>query len=126
MKYLLLLSFCFLFLQGKAQNSGSLNEPDRIKKTVLATYYHRKFEGHRTTSGAKYRSKKLTAAHRTLPFGTMVKVTNPDNGKSVVVKVNDRGPFSKRLAIDLSERAAKQIGIYRKGIGKVELSYTVE
>ncbi|MFF5381431.1 septal ring lytic transglycosylase RlpA family protein [Pedobacter suwonensis] len=126
MKYLLLLSFCFLFLQGKAQNSGSSNEPDRIKKTVLATYYHRKFEGHRTTSGAKYRSKKLTAAHRTLPFGTMVKVTNPDNGKSVVVKVNDRGPFSKRLAIDLSERAAKQIGIYRKGIGKVELSYTVE
>ncbi|MFC1225240.1 septal ring lytic transglycosylase RlpA family protein [Pedobacter sp. BG31] len=126
MKYLLLLSFCFLFLQGKAQSSGSSNEPDRIKKTVLATYYHRKFEGHRTTSGAKYRSKKLTAAHRTLPFGTMVKVTNPDNGKSVVVKVNDRGPFSKRLAIDLSERAAKQIGIYRKGIGKVELSYTVE
>ncbi|WP_406823748.1 septal ring lytic transglycosylase RlpA family protein [Pedobacter sp. KACC 23697] len=126
MKYLLLLSFSFLFLQGKAQDSGSSNETDSIKKTVLATYYHRKFEGRRTTSGAKYRAKKFTAAHRTLPMGTMVTVTNPDNGKSVVVKVNDRGPYSKKLAIDLSERAAKQIGIYRKGIAKVSLSYTVE
>ncbi|RZK15544.1 MAG: septal ring lytic transglycosylase RlpA family protein [Pedobacter sp.] len=126
MKYLLLLSFCFLFLQGKAQSSDSSNEPDSIKKTVLATYYHRKFEGRRTTSGAKYRAKKFTAAHRTLPMGTLITVTNPDNGKSVVVKVNDRGPFSKKLAIDLSESAAKEIGIYRKGIAKVSLAYTVE
>ncbi|MCZ4224874.1 septal ring lytic transglycosylase RlpA family protein [Pedobacter rhodius] len=126
MKYVLLLSFCLLFLKGKAQNSDSTNQPDSIKKTVLATYYHRKFEGRRTTSGAKYRAKKLTAAHRTLPIGTMVTVTNPDNGKSVIVKVNDRGPYSKKLAIDLSERAAKQIGIYQKGIARVKLSYTVE
>jgi len=126
MKYLLLLSFCFLFLQGKAKQSGPSNEPDSVSKTVLATYYHRKFEGRRTTSGAKYRAKKFTAAHRTLPFGTMIKVTNPDNGKSVTVKVNDRGPFSKRLAIDLSESAAKEIGIYRKGIAKVNLSYSLE
>jgi rare lipoprotein A len=126
MKYLLLLIFCSLFLQLNAQNPDSSSEPDSIKKTVLATYYHRKFEGRRTTSGAKYRAKRLTAAHRTLPFGTMVTVTNPENGKSVIVKVNDRGPFVKRLAIDLSERAAKQIGIYRKGIAKVKLSYTLE
>jgi len=126
MKYLLLLSFCFLFLQGQAKQSGPSNEPDSVSKTVLATYYHRKFEGRRTTSGAKYRAKKFTAAHRTLPFGTMIKVTNPDNGKSVTVKVNDRGPFSKRLAIDLSESAAKEIGIYHKGIAKVNLSYSVE
>lgn len=126
MKYFLIISFCFLFLQGKAQNSDSSNEPDSIKKTVLATYYHRKFEGRRTTSGAKYRAKKLTAAHRTLPFGTMITVTNPTNGKSVVVKVNDRGPFSKKLAIDLSERAAKQIGVFNQGVARVKLSYTVE
>jgi len=126
MKYVLILSFCFLFLQGKAQNSDSSNEPDSIRKTVLATYYHRKFEGRRTTSGAKYRAKKFTAAHRTLPFGTMIKVTNPNNGKSVIVKVNDRGPFSKKLAIDLSERAAKQIGIYNQGVARVKLSYTLE
>ena len=115
-----------MFLQGKAQNSGSLNEPDSVKKTVLATYYHRKFEGRRTTSGAKYRAKKLTAAHRTLPLGTLITVTNPDNGKSVIVKVNDRGPFSKKLAIDLSERAAKQTGIFTKGVARVKLSYTLE
>ncbi|RNL51074.1 septal ring lytic transglycosylase RlpA family protein [Pedobacter jejuensis] len=126
MKYVLLLSFCFLFLQGKAQNSDASNEPDSVKKSVLATYYHRKFEGRRTTSGAKYRAKKLTAAHRTLPFGTMITVTNPDNGKSVQVKVNDRGPFSKKLAIDLSESAAKQIGIYSKGVARVKLSYSLE
>lgn len=126
MKYLLLLSFSFLFFQSNAQNSDSSNEPDSIKKTVLATYYNRKFEGRRTTSGAKYRAKKLTAAHRSLPFGTKVTVTNPDNGKSVTVKVNDRGPFVKRLAIDLSESAAKQIGIFRKGVARVKLSYTLE
>ncbi|MFC4211377.1 septal ring lytic transglycosylase RlpA family protein [Pedobacter lithocola] len=126
MKYVLLLSFCFLFLQVKAQNSDASNEPHTVKKSVLATYYHRKFEGRRTSSGAKYRAKKLTAAHRTLPFGTMITVTNPDNGKSVKVKVNDRGPFSRKLAIDLSESAAKEIGIYSKGVAKVKLSYTLE
>jgi rare lipoprotein A len=56
----------------------------------------------------------------------MVTVTNPVNGKSVVVKINDRGPFVKRLAIDLSESAAKQIGIFRKGVAKVRLSYVLE
>jgi len=126
MKYFLLLSFSLLFLQSNAQKSDASNEPDSVKKSVLATYYNRKFEGRRTTSGAKYRAKKFTAAHRSLPFGTKVTVTNPDNGKSVVVKVNDRGPFVKRLAIDLSESAAKQIGIYRKGVARVKLSYTLE
>jgi len=116
----------FFFLHSSAQKTYSSNEPDSISKTVYATYYHRKFEGHRTTSGTRYRAKKLTAAHRTLPLGTMVKVTNPENGKTVVVKINDRGPFVKKLAIDLSEKAAKEIGIFRKGIAKVKLSYTLE
>ncbi len=126
MKYFLLLSFCLVFTQVKAQQSGPSNDPVNTEKTVLATYYHRKFEGRRTSSGVKYRAKQLTAAHRTLPMGTLITVTNPDNGKSVIVKVNDRGPFSKKLAIDLSESAAKQIGIYRKGIAAVNLSYTLE
>ena len=126
MKYLLLLSFCFLFLNSNAQDSDPINVADSISKTGYATYYHRKFEGRRTTSGAKYRAKKLTAAHRTLPFGTKVTVTNPANGKSVVVKVNDRGPFVKRYVIDLSESAAKEIGIFRKGSARVSLSYTVK
>lgn len=126
MKCLLLLSSLFFFLGVNAQNEVPSIGTDSAKKTVLATYYHRKFEGHRTTSGSRYRYKKLTAAHRTLPFGTMVTVTNPSNGKSVIVKVNDRGPFAKRLAIDLSESAARKIGIYNKGIAKVQLSYVLE
>lgn len=101
-------------------------ESELISKTVLATYYHRKFEGRRTTSGVRYRRNKMTAAHLTLPFGTIVTVTNPENGKSVEVEVNDRGPHSKKFKIDLSEAAAKEIGIYGKGVAKVEISYLPE
>ncbi|TKC07701.1 septal ring lytic transglycosylase RlpA family protein [Pedobacter frigoris] len=101
-------------------------ESEVISKTVYATYYHRKFEGRRTTSGVRYRGKKLTAAHLTLPFGTIVTVTNPENGKSVDVEINDRGPHSKKFKIDLSEAAAKQIGMFGKGVAKVEISYLPE
>lgn len=94
-----------------------------ISKTVYATYYHRKFEGRRTTSGARYRRSKMTAAHMHLPFGTIVTVTNPENGESVDVEVNDRGPHSRKYKIDLSEAAAKAIGIYGQGVAKVEISY---
>ena len=94
--------------------------------TVYATYYAKKFEGRKTTSGERYRKNKFTAAHLKLPFGTMVTVTNPANGKSVVVKINDRGPFSKKFAIDLSESAAREIGIYRLGAARVEISYDLE
>ncbi|HEX8609341.1 MAG TPA: septal ring lytic transglycosylase RlpA family protein [Pedobacter sp.] len=92
-------------------------------KIGYATYYARKFEGRRTTSGSRYRGKKLTAAHLTLPFGTIVTVTNPSNGKSVDVVVNDRGPHSKKYMIDLSEAAAKELGFFRKGQSRVEISY---
>ena len=92
-------------------------------KTGYATYYASKFEGRRTTSGSRYRGKKLTAAHLTLPFGTIVTVTNPSNGKSVDVVVNDRGPHSKEYMIDLSEAAAKELGFFRKGQSRVEISY---
>ncbi|MEJ7560188.1 MAG: septal ring lytic transglycosylase RlpA family protein [Pedobacter sp.] len=92
-------------------------------KTGLATYYARKFEGRRTTSGTRYRAKKLTAAHLTLPFGTVVTVTNLNNGKSVDVTVNDRGPHSRKYMIDLSESAAKELGFFKKGQSRVEISY---
>lgn len=91
--------------------------------TGYASYYAKKFEGRRTTSGVRYRGKKMTAAHLTLPFGTIVTVTNLENGRSVDVVVNDRGPHSKKLMIDLSEGAAKELGFYRKGISRVEISY---
>jgi rare lipoprotein A len=97
-----------------------------ISKTVLATYYAKKFEGRKTTSGVRYRGKKMTAAHMTLPFGTMVTVTNLANGKSVDVEINDRGPHSRKFKIDLSEGAAKELGFYRKGVARVEISYLPE
>ena len=92
--------------------------------TGMASYYANKFNGRKTASGERYRSKKLTAAHRTLPFGTMVKVTNLKNGKSVVVKINDRGPYAKGRIIDLSGAAAKQIAMVSDGVVKVRVELT--
>ena len=77
--------------------------------TGVASYYHNKFNGRKTASGEVFSNNKLTAAHRTYPFGTYLKVTNVVNGKSVVVRVNDRGPFTKGKDLDLSRKAFMQI-----------------
>lgn len=79
------------------------------KKSALATYYADKFNGRKTSSGERFHNKHYTAAHMKLPFGTMVRVTNEANGKFVDVKVNDRGPFSKKLEIDLTKTAFMEI-----------------
>ena len=79
------------------------------KKDVLATYYHDKFNGRKTSSGERFHNDNYTAAHMRLPFGTMLRVTNEKTGKFVDVKVNDRGPFSKKLEIDLTKKAFKEI-----------------
>ena len=79
------------------------------KKNAHASYYANKFHNHRTASGQKYDKNKLTAAHKKLPFGTIVKVTNEANGKSVIVEINDRGPFVRSREIDLSRRAFMEI-----------------
>lgn len=124
MRYCLILMSMFLFLKVHAQEEKTGQElSNSRKKTGLATYYHKKFEGRKTTSGKRYHAEKLTAAHRTLPFGTIVTVTNLSNGKSVDVEVNDRGPFTKKYIIDISESAAKILGFYKKGHSKVEISY---
>lgn len=86
-----------------------------------ATFYHRKLHGHRTSDGGTYNNDSLTCAHRTYKLGTFLKVTNIKNNKSVIVKVTDRGPYSRRLMIDLSYRAAKEIDIIRAGIAPVEV-----
>lgn len=75
--------------------------------------------GSRTASGERMDPKALTAAHRTLPFGTKVKVVNQRNGKSVIVRINDRGPFAKGRVLDLSKRAARELGFIRAGHTKV-------
>jgi rare lipoprotein A len=87
----------------------------------LASYYAAKFHGRRTASGEKFSSKQLTAAHLTLPFGTRLKVTNPSNNTSVIVRVNDRGPYIRGRMLDLSRAAADLIGITRSGVARVEL-----
>ncbi len=79
------------------------------KKEAHASYYADKFNGKRTTSGKKFDNNKYTAAHKKLPFGTKVKITNEANGKSVIVEITDRGPFVRSREIDLSKRAFKDI-----------------
>lgn len=105
---------------------ASLGTPtDSISKFGKVTYYAKKFEGRKTTSGAVYRANKYTAAHKTLPFGTQVKVTNLNNGKSVIVFVNDRGPYGKGLIIDVSALAAKDLGLYGKGVAPCKITYQI-
>ncbi len=86
-----------------------------------ASYYHSRFHGSRTASGERYDETRLTAAHRTLPFGTRVRVTNLDNGRSVVVTIVDRGPFTRGRVIDVSRRAARKLGFLRDGTARVTL-----
>jgi rare lipoprotein A len=87
----------------------------------VASWYGKKFHGRRTASGERYDMHELTAAHRTLPFGTRVRVTNLDNGRKVVVRINDRGPFIKGRVIDLSYAAARQVGMVNAGVARVRL-----
>jgi rare lipoprotein A len=87
----------------------------------FASWYGGKFHGRITSSGEVFNTNDLTAAHRTLPFGTIVKVTNLDNGKSVQVKINDRGPFVRGRIIDLSRAAAIQLGMIDSGVAHVSL-----
>lgn len=87
----------------------------------VASWYGRKFHKRRTSSGERYNMYKLTAAHKTLPFATRLRVTNLNNGKNVIVKVNDRGPFVSHRIIDLSYAAAKKIGMVNQGLVKVKV-----
>ena len=86
-----------------------------------ASYYADKFHGRLTSNGEVFHQDSLTCAHRTLPFGTLLKVTNKDNGKEVVVRVNDRGPFIGGRIVDLSRAAANRLGMIKKGIARVEV-----
>jgi rare lipoprotein A len=93
-----------------------------FKNKVHASYYAEKFNGRRTASGKTYDSSKLTAAHKKLPFGTIVKVTNVSNGKSVIVEITDRGPFVRGREIDLSRKAFMSIvGNKRSGMAIVSI-----
>ena len=92
-----------------------------FEESGIASWYGTKFHGHRTSSGETYDMYAMTAAHKTLPLPTYVSVRNLDNGNSVVVKVNDRGPFHENRVIDLSYVAALKLGIVKEGTGLVEI-----
>ena len=88
----------------------------------LASYYGRELAGNRTASGEAFDPDDFTCAHRSLPFGTKIRVTNLANGQSVVVRVNDRGPWGRGRVIDISQAAAKEIGMHRSGTARVRMT----
>jgi rare lipoprotein A len=108
--FFLLLGFSFAALVSQAQT-----------QTGKASFYADSFEGSPTASGEKYKASKFTAAHRTLPFGTVLKVTNMANNETVEVTVNDRGPFVEGRVIDLSKAAAEKLGYLNQGVANVKI-----
>jgi rare lipoprotein A len=106
---------------SQAQTQSQPLEPGNIQEKGQASYYANKFKGKKTASGELYDPNKMTAAHRTLAFGTMVRVLNLDNKKIVTVKINDRGPHVKARIIDLSYAAAEKLDIIRSGVGEVAI-----
>lgn len=114
----ILLTLVSIFVLANFDTIAKTNE----SKSGNATYYGNKWHGRRTSSGSIYHKDSLTCAHRTLPFGTLLKVTNKKNGKEVIVKVTDRGPFRKGAIIDLSMAAAKKIDMVAAGIVPVDIA----
>jgi len=111
-----LTAFAFLYVSVHSQA-----EAGAFQQCGKASWYKL---GGRTASGERANPNLLTAAHRTLPFGTLVKVTNLSNGKTVTVRINDRGPFAKGRVIDVTWAAAKELGFVRKGITRVQVAGT--
>ena len=101
--------------------SGTTLTPRQEVSHGLASFYADRFEGRPTASGEPYRKNEYTAAHRTLPFGTRVMVTNTRNDKSVIVRINDRGPHVKRRIIDVSRAAAEELDFIKEGVTQVSL-----
>jgi rare lipoprotein A (peptidoglycan hydrolase) len=104
-----------------ARTAAADSIPDLRSKVVHASYYGREFAWRLTASGERYDPSKLSAAHRTLPLGTRLRVTNLHNGRSVLVTINDRGPYVSPRELDLSLGAARILGMIRRGIARVRI-----
>lgn len=117
---MVLLSICYSFLPSQHVSSFANTSESTFKQRGYASFYANKFNGRRTASGARFSNSAMTAAHRSLPFGSRVRVTNLRNGRSVVVRINDRGPWTRGRIVDLSRAAARAIGI--SGVGYVEIA----
>ncbi|OLU19577.1 hypothetical protein BVH01_04730 [Pseudomonas sp. PA1(2017)] len=114
-----LLALFSLLLAGCSSFGGGV--PGDYRAEGKASYYGKAHHGNRTASGERFDQNALTAAHRTLPFGTMVKVTNLNNDRSVVVRINDRGPFARGRIIDVSRKAAEALDMIRSGVAPVRV-----
>ena len=111
--------FCLLFFFFSGLSVSVFAQQKGDIEQGKASWYGSQYHGKKTSSGERYNKKALTAAHPSLPFNSKVKVTNTENQKSVVLRINDRGPFKGNRIIDISETAARQIGIVQAGTGKV-------
>ena len=106
---------------GCATTGGRLAPANGHTEVGIASYYSRAHHGRKTASGVRYDERDLTAAHRSLPFGTRVRVTNLGNGRTVVVTITDRGPFARGRILDVSYRAARDLDFVRAGTARVRL-----
>ncbi|HKR03316.1 MAG TPA: septal ring lytic transglycosylase RlpA family protein [Bacteroidia bacterium] len=113
---IILLLFLFLKNSGNENNSAK-----KYSEEGYASFYAEGFHGKKTASGELFNMADYTAAHRTLAFGTYLRVTNLKNNYTIIVRVNDRGPFSKNRIIDLTEGAARRIGSYKHGVVRVKV-----
>ncbi len=111
----------FVALLLSACASQGVVDPHGYRAEGQASWYGAKHQGRKTASGERFDQNALTAAHRELPFGTQVRVTNLNNSKSVIVRINDRGPHTRNRLIDLSQQAAKQLDMLRAGVAPVRV-----
>ncbi|MBP8236211.1 MAG: septal ring lytic transglycosylase RlpA family protein [Pseudomonas sp.] len=117
---LLLIAITSLLLSACASHQGQV-DPQGYRAEGQASYYGARHHGNKTASGERFDQNALTAAHRSLPFGSRVQVTNLRNDKRVVVRINDRGPFTNKRIIDLSQKAAEQLDMLRDGVVPVRV-----
>ncbi|MEZ4818730.1 MAG: septal ring lytic transglycosylase RlpA family protein [Bdellovibrionota bacterium] len=115
-----------LFSACGQRPAPSTSTTSQVQNVGYASWYGGKFHGRKTASGEIYDQDLMTAAHKTLSFGTLVRVTNLDNGKKTIVKINDRGPFVKGRIIDLSREAARRIDMLSTGTAKVKLEFLTQ
>jgi rare lipoprotein A len=124
----MVLELIFLAAPGLAAQDKTTPHATHVRPmlttSMIASWYGEKFQGRTTASGELFDQSKLTAAHRSLPLGSLVKLTSKSTGKSVVVRINDRGPWIKGRDLDLSEAAALALGIQSFGIAVIEVTLT--
>jgi rare lipoprotein A len=113
----------FLSTRGHADLAGRKDDA-AFRQVGMASWYGPGFHGRKTASGERFDQNDLTAAHRKLPLGAEVKVTNLENGRSTTVEINDRGPYAKGRVIDLSKAAARKLGMVENGVAKVRIEAT--